>query len=131
MNNTYGIKCVSEDQYERMLERLPACTKLAKACQANVEVCDQADTYCNLFETTPYYNTGLNPYDIRKPCGDSSLCYDFSSTETFLNLPSTREALHVSDEVKSWTECNTAVNIVFVKDWMRNFQQVKIQWLRK
>ena len=28
-----------------------------------------ADDYCNLAETTPYYNTGLNPYDIKKECG--------------------------------------------------------------
>lgn len=121
MNNTYDIKCVSEDAYQSMLDHLPRCINLAKLCQANVEICDQADTYCNLWETTPYYNTGLNPYDIRKPC-EGDLCYDFTNIDVFLNLESTREALHVSDEVKEWKSCNTAVNVMFVQDWMRNFQ---------
>lgn len=123
MNNTYDIKCVSEEAYTSMMDHTPTCTKLAKACQANVEICDQADTYCNLFETTPYYNTGLNPYDIRKPCGENALCYNFTNIEIFLNLQSTREALHVSDKVEEWTECNNAVNAMFINDWMRNFQQ--------
>jgi len=128
MNNTYDIKCVSEDSYQNMLDHVQPCVNLAKACQNNVEICDQADTYCNLFETTPYYNTGLNPYDIRKPC-EGDLCYDFTNVDTFMNLASTREALHVSDEVKKWESCNTAVNIMFVKDWMRNFQQKLIPML--
>lgn len=74
MNNSYGIKCVTEEQYVNMVDHVPSCVRLAKACQLNVEVCDQADTYCNLFETTPFYNSGLNPYDIRVPCGDNDLC---------------------------------------------------------
>lgn len=122
MNNTYGIKCVSEESYQTMLDHLPRCINMAKACQLNTEICDQADTYCNLWETTPYYNTGLNPYDIRKPC-EGDLCYDFTNIETFLNLESTRKALHVSDEVKEWKSCNTAVNVMFVQDWMKNFHK--------
>ena len=61
------------------------------------------------------------PYDIRVPCGDNSLCYNMTSTETFLNLQSTRDALHVSDKVKSWTECNNVVNAGFMGDWMRDY----------
>ena len=90
MNNTYDIKCVSEDTYEKMVDRLPLCEKLITACQFNTSLCLPADDYCNLVETTPYYKTGLNPYDIRKPCGDSDLCYDFSNLDVFLNLDSTR-----------------------------------------
>ena len=69
-----------------MVERLPTCKKLAMACQQNTTLCVAADDYCNLAETTPYYNTGLNPYDIRVPCGESDLCYDFTNVETFMNL---------------------------------------------
>lgn len=124
MNNSYDIKCVTDEQYTSMVEHVPKCTKMAEACQLDVEACEPADTYCNLFETTPYYSSGLNPYDIRKPCGDDPLCYDFSNIDTFLNLESTRKALHVSDEVKTWESCNNGVNAMFVSDWMRNFQQV-------
>eukprot|EP01038_Epipyxis_sp_PR26KG_P014955 gene14955-20117_t len=129
MNNSYGIKTVSEDDYSKMVKHLPGCTALTVACQANSSLCDQAYTYCNLVETTPYYNTGLNPYDIRKPCGDSSLCYDFTNIETFLNLDSTRQALHVSSKVDKWETCNTAVDVAFMSDWMRNYQQVIIPML--
>mmetsp|Transcript_9736 Transcript_9736/g.14681 ORF Transcript_9736/g.14681 Transcript_9736/m.14681 type:complete len:415 (+) Transcript_9736:161-1405(+) len=123
MNNTYDIKCVSEETYENMVDRLPFCQKLIAACQGNTSLCLPADDYCNLVETTPYYRTGLNPYDIRKPCGESDLCYDFSNLDVFLNLESTRDALHVSDKVKEWVSCNTAVDLAIAPyDWMKNFQ---------
>jgi cathepsin A (carboxypeptidase C) len=126
MNNSYGIKTVTEEQYDKMNQHMPACIKLAKACQFNVSACEDAYTYCNLMETTPYYNSGLNPYDIRVPCGESDLCYDFSNIETWLNLPATRAALHVSDKSAEWQSCNTVVDVMFMKDWMRNYQQVLV-----
>jgi len=129
MNNSYGIKTVSEDQYSRMVDHLNACTLMGAACQSNVDACEYAYTYCNLFETTPYSMTGLNPYDIRVPCGDNDLCYNFTNIETFLNLQSTREALHVSDQVDKWESCNMAVNIMFVSDWMRNFHKELVEML--
>jgi cathepsin A (carboxypeptidase C) len=126
MNNTYGIKCVSEETYQHMVDRVPKCEKLIMACQDNTSLCLPADDYCNLALTTPYYRTGLNPYDIRKPCGDSDLCYDFTNLDTFLNLDSTRESLHISEEVDKWVSCNTAVDLAIAPtDWMKNFQQVR------
>mmetsp|Transcript_9354 Transcript_9354/g.14108 ORF Transcript_9354/g.14108 Transcript_9354/m.14108 type:complete len:238 (+) Transcript_9354:156-869(+) len=123
MNNTYDIKCVSEEAYEHMVEHMPTCQRLIAACQGNTSLCLPADDYCNLVETMPYYRTGRNPYDIRKPCGDSDLCYDFSNLDVFLNLESTRESLHVSDKVKEWVSCNTAVDLAIAPfDWMKNFQ---------
>lgn len=121
---SYGIKTVSEEQYQKMLDHLPACTLMGQACQSNADACESAYTYCNLFETTPYYNTGLNPYDIRVPCGDNDLCYNLTNIDVFLNLESTRKALHVSDEVKKWESCNNAVNAMFAGDWMRNYHTV-------
>lgn len=125
MNNSYNIKTVSEEAYQKMVDHVPSCVKMAEACQQNTDACVPADDYCNLMETTPYYNTGLNPYDIRVPCGENPLCYDFTNVETYLNLNSTREALHVSDKVDTWETCNTAVDIMFASDWMRNYQQVR------
>eukprot|EP01040_Poterioochromonas_malhamensis_P009740 gene9740-10581_t len=129
MNNSYGIKTVSEEQYQKMLDHLPACTLMGQACQSNADACESAYTYCNLFETTPYYNTGLNPYDIRVPCGDNDLCYNLTNIDVFLNLESTRKALHVSDEVKKWESCNNAVNVMFAGDWMRNYHTELIEML--
>ena len=127
-NNSYGIKTVSEEAYAKMVQRLPACELMAKACQLEETACQYAYTYCNLVETTPYYNSGLNPYDIRKPCGDNDLCYNFTNIEIFLNLPETRAALHVSDRVKQWESCNNVVNAMFANDWMKNYQQVCVAY---
>ena len=121
---SYNIKTVSEEQYQKMLDHLPACTLMGQACQLNTDACEAAYSYCNLFETTPYYSTGLNPYDIRVPCGENDLCYNFTNIDIFLNLESTRQALHVSEEVEKWQSCNNAVNIMFVSDWMKNFHTV-------
>ena len=125
MNNTYDIKTVSEDTYARMVKMVPICEALIVACQGNTSMCLPADDFCNLALTTPFYKTGLNPYDIRKPCGDSDLCYDFSNLDIFLNLESTREALHVSDKVETWQACSTAVDLAIAPvDWMKRFEQV-------
>lgn len=83
--------------------------------------CTTAYTYCNTQLTTPYYNTGLNPYDIRKECGDNPLCYDFSNVEKWLTTDSTREALHVTDVSATWVSCNNNVNAEFRNDWMINY----------
>lgn len=124
MNNSYGIKTVSETVYQSMVDAIPKCTSLAAACQRNSSACVPAKDYCGRMETSPYYSTGLNPYDIRKECGSNSLCYDFSNIETFLNLPATRAALNVSPKVQKWQSCNNAVNAMFAGDWMKNYQQV-------
>lgn len=123
MNNSYGIKTVTEEQYEGMVKHMPTCIKLAEACQLNTTWCEPADEFCQMTETMPYYSSGLNPYDITKECGDSDLCYDFDNVGIFLNLESTKEALHVSPKVDKWVDCNTVVNAGFVSDWMRNYQQ--------
>lgn len=120
-NNTYGVKAVDDATYEKMVEKEEPCVKLIKLCQANTEACTPADDLCNLWETTPYYRSGLNPYDITKPCGDNPLCYDFTNIEKYLNLQSTRDALHVVEESAAWEECNNKVNAMFVQDWMKNF----------
>merc|ERR1712060_598963 len=65
--------------------------------------------------------TGLNVYDIRKKCDNPPLCYDLSSINKFLNLQSTKDALHVSPNIKLWEACNTGINIKFMLDWMIDF----------
>jgi cathepsin A (carboxypeptidase C) len=123
MNNTYDIKTVSEEAYTKMVDALPRCKKLAEACQLDEDACIPADDYCNIKETTPYYNTGLNPYDIRKPC-EGDLCYDLTNVDTFLNLQTTRDAIHVSEKAPAeWEDCNNKVNAAFSADWMRQFQR--------
>jgi len=125
-NNSHHLKVVSEETYNTMKSIVPKCTYLIEKCNAgdslvNTFACQTAFSVCNLGLTTPYQMTGLNPYDIRKQCGDNPLCYDFSHVEHWLNLPSTREALHVTKESGTWASCNMGINLKFHTDWMKDF----------
>jgi cathepsin A (carboxypeptidase C) len=125
-NNSHGIKTVSESTYDAMTSAVDKCVELIQACNngdsfVNSFACQTAFVICNASETAPYQMSGLNPYDIRKECGDHPLCYDFSNIETFLNLDSTKEALHISKKSHEWHTCNMGINLKFHVDWMKDF----------
>jgi len=121
-NNSHGIQTVDESTYNSMVAATQPCIdKISKCNEKGGFSCSTAYTYCNAKLTTPYYKTGLNPYDIRKECGDNPLCYDFSNVETWLTTESTREALHVTSDSAAWVSCNNAVNADFKNDWMINY----------
>jgi hypothetical protein len=63
--------------------------------------CDTAFVFCALSQITPIQLTGLNLYDVREQCKIPPLCYDFSLTEEFLNLPATQAELGVKREWRS------------------------------
>jgi cathepsin A (carboxypeptidase C) len=126
MHNSHGIKVVSDDVYKGMVDAVPRCVSLIEECNAgdsfiNKFACQTAFIVCNTAETTPYQMTGMNPYDIRKTCEKIPLCYDFSNIETFLNLDSTKAALHVAEHSGHWTSCNMGINLKFHTDWMKDF----------
>ena len=126
VNNSHGIKVVSEDTYNSMTAAIPKCVSLIEECNKgdgfiNRFACQTAFIVCNTAETTPYQMTGLNPYDIRNQCEHMPLCYDFTNIETWLNLESTQKALHVSEESPKWTSCNMGINLKFHTDWMKDF----------
>jgi len=125
-NNSHGLKVISEDTYNMMKSSEKMCTDGIKQCNKgdgmlNSFACQAAFMYCNTALTTPYRATGLNPYDIRKPCGDNPLCYDFSHIEKFMNSPETKKALHVDDHNPNWQTCNMVINMSFHVDWMKDF----------
>lgn len=125
-HNSHGIQTVTRETYEGMKEAVPKCVKLIEQCNGgnsiiNKFACQSAFVLCNVGETSPYQVTGLNPYDIRKECGDKPLCYDFDHVVNFLNLDSTKEALHVSEESHKWETCNMVINLKFHTDWMKDF----------
>ena len=59
----------------------------------------------------------FNVYDIREPCTNPPLCYDFSQSDTFLNDVSVQQALGVN---KKWVECDEMVHTYLLGDWMTN-----------
>jgi len=83
--------------------------------------CDTAFVFCALTQVTPIQLTGLNLYDVRQQCEHPPLCYDFSRTSKFLNLPATQAELGVKRE---WSSCNMQVNGKFRADWMHSFKSI-------
>lgn len=126
-NNSHGIKIVDEQTVAAMEAVVPKCVALIQKCNSGESMidnfaCQTAFLVCNAGLTSPYQMTGLNPYDIRIPCAVRPLCYDFSNVEKFLNLESTRKALHVDEEHShSWAACNFGINMKFHTDWMKDF----------
>jgi len=126
VNNSHGIKLVSDEVYKGMEANVPKCVSLIEECNAgdsfiNRFACQTAFIVCNTAETTPYQMTGMNPYDIRKKCEVMPMCYDFSYIESWLNNPKTKEALHISEESNKWASCNMGINLKFHTDWMHDF----------
>merc|ERR1711998_149413 len=86
----------------------------------NVTACLEAYDLCNIMSQIPYELTGKNPYDMRIPCGESQLCYDFDRFTKWLNTKEVQQELGVS---KVWQSCNREVDLLFVSagDWMLNY----------
>mmetsp|Transcript_26127 Transcript_26127/g.30944 ORF Transcript_26127/g.30944 Transcript_26127/m.30944 type:complete len:448 (-) Transcript_26127:90-1433(-) len=87
------------------------------------EECLSAVIVCNLGEITPVSRTGVNPYDVRIPCGDSKICYDFSNIDAYMNDPNNMEIFGVPPNRK-WKECKSTVEEVLVGsgDWMKEYE---------
>jgi len=126
---------VSDAVLELMAVVEKACEPLIEGCESNSSrlgdddltvrtltwtECLNAYVVCNVGEITPVESTGVNVYDVRRPCGTNSLCYDFSSTDDYLNRDDVQEALGVK---KPWQECSKLVDLVMVYggDWMKTF----------
>lgn len=109
--------------YQKMVSAIPACIQSISQCaSSNSEfACMAAQQTCNSAEMTPYYSTGLNPYDIRVPCGSNPLCYDFSDVKDFLDTASVKQALDVPSHIK-WESCNYKVNGHFAAEWVKSFE---------
>lgn len=128
-------KLVSEPVLGLMGAIEAACEPLIRACDTNTSLladddltartldwtdCLNAYVVCNVGEVTPVQVTGVNVYDVRVPCGDSPLCYDFSAVDDYLNRVDVRQALGAKT---AWTECQRLVDLTMVYggDWMRTF----------
>ncbi|KAI0047671.1 serine carboxypeptidase [Auriscalpium vulgare] len=102
----------------RMKKALPRCKKWAKAAcidQFDSMNCEAAQTFCASEITAPYFETGLNYYDISRPCEDrESLCYPVTKTiSTYLDRPDVRAALGVDPRVGAFASCSSLVNGAF------------------
>lgn len=120
-HNQYDIQAISQKTYDLQKIASPVCVEMIRKCQRYKVACVAAEMFCNAALVAPYQLSGLNVYDIREKCEHLPMCYDFSNVEKFLQLQSTKDALHVSKESSAWKPCNMIVHAKFTYDWMKNF----------
>merc|ERR1719502_2088035 len=116
---------VDEETYNEMKQAVPICTQAIGNCEKadkedSQQVCAAAMSNCNAALIMPGQETGRNQYDMRIPCENPPLCYDFSDVKTYLNSPRVQKVLGVK---RKWRSCNFGVNSDFSGDWMRNYEK--------
>ncbi|KAJ8653661.1 hypothetical protein O0I10_010699 [Lichtheimia ornata] len=120
--NSYG-PALDQEVCDKMDDKYPACAKLIEDCYAsqNVLACMPAVIKCNHDMIEPYQKSGKNPYDVRKDCVNSNLCYDIiEGMETYLNRPDVMSA--IGAQVQKYTNCNDGFGSQFsAHDWMRPY----------
>ncbi|KIK51960.1 hypothetical protein GYMLUDRAFT_50249 [Collybiopsis luxurians FD-317 M1] len=100
---------------------IPRCQKMAReSCidQFDTIGCGAAASFCNGMLLGPFWDTGMNPYDISKPCNGSvetTLCYPVTATiADFLSRKSIRKKLGVDAAVAvNFSSCNDDVSTAF------------------
>ncbi|KAI0310446.1 serine carboxypeptidase [Amylostereum chailletii] len=102
----------------RMKKALPRCAKWLKAScvdQFDDMNCEAATSFCNTELMWPYFATGLNYYDISRPCEDpASLCYPVTNQITaYLDRPDVRSLLGVDPSVGAFSSCSDVVGTAF------------------
>ena len=105
---------VSESTCRSMRNSIPNCKEAIQSCydSGDARTCTSASQRCRSL-TSPYYRTGLSPYDVRKECeSDNGLCYKgMDYVQEYLNKDEVKEALGV--EVRSFENCNGNINYEF------------------
>ncbi|KAI8801254.1 Alpha/Beta hydrolase protein [Cladochytrium replicatum] len=115
------------DTVAGMRNKYGTCSALISACYnyQNAFACVPAAFYCNAAMISPFQNTGLNIYDVRKKCDPSNnLCYSIlTDIENFLNRPEVQSEIGVS---RDYVGCNQQINLRFMLagDWMRPYHDL-------
>jgi carboxypeptidase C (cathepsin A) len=102
---------------QKMSAAVPRCEYLLEACNAYPDplVCRVSEEYCREKLEGPYFETGLNFYDISKPC-EGYLCYPIMSSITkFLRTDKVREAFGVDPAAPKFVGCSEKVGREFGK----------------
>jgi len=118
---------LTESKCTQMENAYPRCASFIESCYQSKSKwsCVPASLYCNNAMMGPYQQTGLNVYDIRSKCEDTSnLCYkEMGWIQSYMNKKEVMNALGA--EVTSFESCNFNVNrdFLFNGDWMLPFQE--------
>lgn len=106
----------------RMKKALPRCEKwLKESCidQFDSMNCEAASNFCETELASPFESTGLNYYDISRPCDgtlEETLCYPITqSIAKYLDQPKIRSLLGVDPTVsQNFSSCSNEVGMAFV-----------------
>jgi carboxypeptidase C (cathepsin A) len=118
-------KMVGKLTYDAMESELPQCITEIQNCVTNtsrgLNDCLNAFDDCNAGQLGPPEQSGLNPYDVRVPCGPYPLCYDFNGVASLLAEPAVIKALGTTGH--PWQACSQSVyqRLVDNGDWVVNF----------
>ncbi|KAJ3115287.1 hypothetical protein HK100_001411 [Physocladia obscura] len=121
--NPYG-PVFEQSECDTIASKYGTCKSLIGGCYRfqTAFTCVPGAIYCNSAMISPFQNTGLNIYDIRKECDSSNpLCYTIlNDIEAYLNRADVQKELGVDVEYKG---CNMQVNQRFMLagDWMRPY----------
>uniref|UniRef100_A0AAV1V359 Carboxypeptidase n=1 Tax=Peronospora matthiolae TaxID=2874970 RepID=A0AAV1V359_9STRA len=121
--NSYNVTLLQAEAIEGMRKAQPVCHELILKCQRDHQVCADAMEFCFATLESPYYRSGRNPYDIRKPCVAENVmtCFHFEHIEEYLNTPRVLADLGVNvHKSKPWQECDATVNARFSFDEMQS-----------
>lgn len=107
----------SEEQCQEQRDKYPRCKLMMDACykMPSALTCVPANLYCERAIQAPFDSTGLNPYDIRKPCaGNSGLCYEeIEAIGKYANKPEVRLELGVDEKAGQYEGCDDSVGYNF------------------
>lgn len=125
---------LDEGSCQSMDNAYPRCASLIESCYNSESVwsCVPASIYCNNAMIGPYQRTGQNVYDVRRKCGDNSLCYDeIDWISNYLNKKEVMKA--VGAEVSTYDSCNFDINRNFLLqgDWMKPYHRLVPEILKQ
>ncbi|KAI9742699.1 MAG: hypothetical protein M1818_003840 [Claussenomyces sp. TS43310] len=122
--SSYDISCtnvtgigpfLSSAACSNMSKAVGRCEYLLEACHAYPDplVCDASSKYCGTEFYIPYVESGLNFYDVSKPCV-GYLCYPIMDSITkYLRTDRVRKALGVDAEAPKFVGCSNKVGREF------------------
>lgn len=118
---------LTTEECDAMEAAEPRCRALSKLCYTSQSAltCIPAGYYCETKLYGPYDQTGLNPYDIRVPCGEAEGCYaNMDYIDKYMNLEYVKEAVGADPDI-TFTGCSSSVfqNFFFSGDEAKPFQQ--------
>lgn len=92
-----------------MQEAATRCESLLQSCgdvDFDPVVCDPLLAYCRETSVFFVHEAGLNPYDVRLPCGDGLECYNILGVaEEYMNHEEVRRQLGVQSS-RTFAQCN-------------------------